>query len=103
MTANPLSDHGYDEEERHFHEKDLVALKAIRSRLDAARAASASGARVDNWMRCPKCGKQLKEVEVEQVKIDRCTGCGGVFLDQGELEILTHARSGFLPKLFAKW
>ncbi|MDB5296711.1 MAG: Transcription factor zinc-finger [Phycisphaerales bacterium] len=38
----------------------------------------------------------MAEVVVEHVKVDRCTTCGGAFLDQGELEVLTHAESGGL-------
>jgi len=54
-------------------------------------------------MKCPRCGAVMEEVAVEQVKIDRCTGCGGVFLDNGELELLTHAKSGgFFKRLFGK-
>jgi Zn-finger nucleic acid-binding protein len=39
-------------------------------------------------MRCPKCGRKLEEVVYHKVRIDRCTGCGGVWLDPGELEVL---------------
>ena len=30
--------------------------------------------------------------------LDRCTRCGGIFLDRGELEILTRAKTGGLFK-----
>ena len=41
------------------------------------------------------------ETPVQQVKVDRCIGCGGIFLDKGELEILTFAKSGgFFKRLF---
>jgi hypothetical protein len=39
-------------------------------------------------MRCPKCGRKLEEIVYQKVRIDRCTGCGGVWLDPGELEAL---------------
>jgi Zn-finger nucleic acid-binding protein len=43
----------------------------------------------------------MNAVAVEHVKVDRCTGCGDVFLDKGELEILTHGKSGgFFKSLF---
>jgi Zn-finger nucleic acid-binding protein len=41
-------------------------------------------------MRCPKCGGQLVEVEHHHMKIDRCTDCGGIWLDRGEMEMLEH-------------
>ncbi len=41
-----------------------------------------------HWMCCPKCGQALEEVPFRDVSVDRCTSCGGVFLDKGELEHL---------------
>jgi uncharacterized protein len=42
-----------------------------------------------HWMRCAKCGEQLTEVQFRDVKVDKCFACGGVYLDDGELEQLT--------------
>ncbi len=39
-----------------------------------------------HWMRCPKCGMPLDEITFRGVKIDKCLSCGGVYLDDGELE-----------------
>jgi hypothetical protein len=39
-----------------------------------------------HWMRCPKDGMELKEIEYLGVRIDKCAQCGGIFLDAGELE-----------------
>ncbi len=39
-------------------------------------------------MRCPKDGMELVEIALREVKVDRCTHCGGVWLDPGELEAL---------------
>lgn len=41
--------------------------------------------------RCPKCGRRLEETTYRKVRIDRCTGCRGVWLDPGELDMLTPA------------
>jgi uncharacterized protein len=41
-----------------------------------------------HWMRCPKCGHDLKTEALEGVEIDRCTFCEGFFMDAGELEVL---------------
>lgn len=40
-------------------------------------------------MRCPKCGMELQEIELRGVKVDKCFGCEGIWLDAGELEILS--------------
>jgi hypothetical protein len=39
-------------------------------------------------MRCPRCGRKLAETTYRKVRIDRCSGCRGVWLDTGELETL---------------
>ena len=39
-------------------------------------------------MRCPKCGMELKEIDVRGVQVDRCFSCNGTWLDAGELEKL---------------
>ncbi|WP_082951947.1 MULTISPECIES: TFIIB-type zinc ribbon-containing protein [Mycobacterium] len=44
---------------------------------------------------CPKCGSQMLPVQRFGVEIDQCTGCGGIFLDRGELEVLVQAESRF--------
>jgi hypothetical protein len=41
-----------------------------------------------HWMKCPKCGHDLKTEALEGVEVDRCTFCEGFFVDAGELEVL---------------
>lgn len=45
--------------------------------------------RVLHYMHCPKCGASLTEVQFRGVQVDKCFACGGVYLDDGELEQLT--------------
>ena len=97
METQRITGTGYDQEDSYFHQKDQALLAKKRAQLDAVRAASASA------MACPRCGAAMTEVALEHVKIDRCAGCGGVFLDKGELELVTHAKSGGLfRRLFAR-
>ena len=37
---------------------------------------------------CPKCGHGMEEVTYGEVTIDRCTNCGGLWFDTGELAAL---------------
>jgi len=41
-----------------------------------------------HWMKCPKCGHDLKVETLEGVEIDRCCFCEGFFVDAGELDVL---------------
>jgi len=37
-------------------------------------------------MKCPKCGMDLIEIDYKSIKVDKCSGCDGVWLDAGELD-----------------
>ena len=39
-------------------------------------------------MNCPVCNQPLIILELNQIEIDYCTNCHGVWLDEGELELL---------------
>lgn len=55
-----------------------------------------------HWMKCPKCGMDLKEIEIHGVKVDQCANCGGVFLDAGEMEqIEKHDEGGVMGRVFS--
>ena len=40
---------------------------------------------------CPKCGGDMRSYERNDVVVDQCTDCRGLFLDRGELERLVEA------------
>ncbi len=94
---------GYDEEERYFHEKEAEQLKQMREKLDAARKKRATDqAQEIHWMKCPKCGADMSEIELEGIMVDKCVGCEGLFFDRGELELMLVNKKalGPLRKLF---
>lgn len=39
-------------------------------------------------MDCPQCKEPLIVLELEEVEIDHCVSCGGIWLDAGELDLL---------------
>ena len=43
-------------------------------------------------MKCPSCSSSLQTVTYEGIQIETCTGCGGEWLDDGELGHITRAR-----------
>ena len=54
-------------------------------------------------MKCPKCGHDLREIMHQEVAIDICDECDGIWLDAGELELLQGAGGGgFLSKFLKK-
>ncbi len=38
---------------------------------------------------CPACDSPMEIEQIGRVEVDRCTNCGGIFLDPGELRELT--------------
>jgi len=46
-------------------------------------------------LRCPKCDAPMRMYERNGIHVDRCTDCGGIFLDRGELDRLITAESGY--------
>ena len=51
-------------------------------------------------MQCPVCKEPMVVLEFEQVEIDYCTSCGGLWLDSGELELLLESKKEELKNLF---
>ena len=91
------------------NEKELLeTARVARLKREAERAAKLSADELKrlkdlHFMKCPKCGHDLKEEKLESVSVDRCTHCEGIFLDAGELERIfrqqAEQRRSFFRKL----
>ena len=53
-----------------------------------------------HYMKCPKCGMELIEIDYKGVKVDKCSECEGGWLDAGELEAISRLEKTGLDKLF---
>jgi len=53
-----------------------------------------------HYMRCPKCGMELIEIDYKGIKIDECSECEGIWLDTGELETVSKLEKSRLDKFF---
>ncbi len=51
-----------------------------------------------HWMHCCKCGATMDEIVFRGVRVDKCLQCGGVYLDDGELEQLV-GKPGWIEAL----
>ena len=76
--ANELEDRGRALENEYFRRKEQELIEKMKSKLSAGNK-QASG------LECPKCDGKLVETEYENIKIDVCNSCAGVWLDAGEL------------------
>ena len=86
-------------EEEYFHRKNKEAIEKLREKMKVSEEAKAAGT---SSMKCPRCDGSLNESKVEDVSIDICDKCGGVWLDSGELEQLTKREGGggFLSRIW---
>ncbi len=96
----PIDEKPSRNEEDYFRKLDAELIKAQREKLDAERAElerkQRDAERTQWYMRCPKCGAQLEEQDIEHVKVDICPDGHGTWLDAGELEQLRQTeRQGF--------
>ncbi len=67
--------------------RDAIVCETCHTHNDrAARRCKRCGAALS--FLCPACRRQLEEVSVGSVKVDRCKTCQGVWFDGGELAIL---------------
>ncbi len=73
-------------EDEYFAKEDAELLRKQRER---ASAASAEADRKSHYMKCPKDGYDLTSSQVHGVTIETCSHCGGIWLDAGELEVVS--------------
>ncbi|MCA1624604.1 MAG: zf-TFIIB domain-containing protein [Acidobacteria bacterium] len=73
-----LEDRGRALENEYFRRREQELIEKMKTKLSSENA-QASG------LKCPKCDGSLVEADYENIKIDVCENCAGVWLDAGEL------------------
>ena len=79
-----------------FDEQERRAIAA------AAKVPGIKLDKVDRTLKCPKCGGQTDPVNYggdTGIIIDKCSTCGGIWLDQGELEKIQMVVEGWEDNL----
>jgi uncharacterized protein len=86
----------------------LDAARVAREKRQAERATAEKTAELSrlmalHFMRCPKCGHEMKEEPLEGIGVDRCSFCEGIYFDANELDQLftkkQEERKNFLRRL----
>lgn len=80
----------YEKQKEREHEKHLKLAEEEKNKLKDL-----------HFMRCPKCGMELIEVDYHHIKVDKCSECEGVWLDAGEFDTVSKLEKGALDKLFS--
>jgi hypothetical protein len=95
MSVTPSSN-----EQEYFAREEAARLrKAAEERDKKLKTAEKEQQKKLHWMKCPKDGMDLVEIELAGVKVDKCFTCEGVFFDAGELESVVKKEAGFIGRL----
>jgi len=90
-----------EKEEEYFVRMEFERKKKLEEEKQAKLAAEEKKRLQGlHHMKCPKCGMDLIEMGYKNIRIDKCSGCEGVWLDAGELETVSQLEKAGLDKLF---
>ena len=89
-------------EEEYFAQMEFERKKKIEDEKHKKMAAGERQRLKElHYMCCPKCGLELIEIDYQGVKVDKCSGCSGIWLDEGELAAVTKMPKTGLDKFFS--
>jgi len=97
MTQRHTSDQPSRNEDEYFARQDAELIKAMRARLDKERSTQERKA---HYMKCPKCGADLREESHGHVKVDVCPDCNGMWLDAGEMALMQQVQKSSTQNVF---
>ncbi|MGE5217484.1 MAG: zf-TFIIB domain-containing protein [Chloroflexota bacterium] len=98
--ANKWDERKKAQEDEYFVKKERELLAKLKAKQQAEAKEATKKA---SFMKCPKCGEDLKERSFQKILIDQCSGCNGIWLDAGELEQVADKDSGsWLGKFWQK-
>ena len=86
-------------EDEYFLKQDAELVAQLKAKRAAERQ---EAERKSHFMKCPKCGADLKEITTNHVAVDVCGQCGGMWLDAGELDMLRKVKEHRFGSLFAE-
>ena len=93
--AIELDERGKALENEYFHRKEQELIEKMKAKLAADETKELD-------LDCPKCDGKLVETDFENIKIDVCDKCTGVWFDAGELAQVVdkNENSGWLSRYF---
>lgn len=93
--AIDLKERGSALENEYFHRKEQELIEKMKAKLAAENAEKTD-------LQCPKCEGKLVETDFENIVIDVCDSCSGVWLDAGEMAQVVdkNENSGWLSRFF---
>jgi len=91
-----------EKEEEYFARMEFERKKKVEEeKHQKLREEEKKNLRDLHFMKCPKCGMELIEVDYQGIKVDKCSGCRGIWLDAGELEAVAGLEKTLLDRFFS--
>jgi NAD-dependent SIR2 family protein deacetylase len=82
-----------DKEQEYFIRLEMERLKKLREEHQRQTEQKERRRLAElHAMRCAKCGQRMETTMLEQVEIEICPDCGGIYLDAGELDKIVEDR-----------
>jgi len=95
MPLKPTS-----KEDEYFAREECIKLRKLAHKTQQEMATDEKKKLKElHWMHCPKCGMQLHTIVINKVEVDKCFSCGGIYLDDGELEKISGRGSSFFEEM----
>lgn len=90
-----LEDRGKALENEYFRRQEQELIAKMKAKLQTGDVQTSN-------VKCPKCEGNLIERDYENIKIDVCNNCSGVWLDAGELAQVVHHddHTGWFNRVF---
>jgi hypothetical protein len=89
MTKPDLENNWFKKYEKEMLENALLKKeKLIKENAALYGQKELEKCRAAHWMKCPKCGHDMEETTLENILVDTCTFCKGVYFDREEIESL---------------
>ena len=96
--GDKLRDKERGEEDQHFAKRDRELLDKMRARTEPADEITA---RETARGHCPKCGNPLESRSVDDIVLEECASCRGIWLGRDEIAKVSRRESeSFLGRLF---
>jgi phage FluMu protein Com len=93
-----LRDKERADEDQYFAKRDRELLEKMRAKI--APPDEAAGQETTRG-RCPKCGKQLDSRRFDNLVLEECPSCRGVWLSRDEIATISRRESeSFLGRFF---
>ena len=89
-----LDDRGRALENEYFRRKEQELLEKLRAKIKSEEAKNLQ-------LKCPKCDGTLYATNFENIEIDVCDKCEGVWIDPSEFaQIVNKDEGGWFGKIF---